>query len=81
MPQDINLAYCRACLKSVIQDVRRHDELADIHSAWVYKFTRGHWEFHYGDFYWHGSADNAAEARSAGWSAWLAKQGAEGYVS
>ena len=48
--------------------------------AWVWHFHRDHWEFHGPDgFYWHGSADNAYDARAHGWSAWLRKEGAEGY--
>jgi len=51
-----------------------------IKSAWVYKVGKDHWEFHFGSYYWHGSADNAYDARAKGWSAWLAKNGATGYA-
>jgi hypothetical protein len=48
--------------------------------AWVYKVGRDHWEFHGpDDYYWHGGACNAYEARYKGWCAWLRKEGAEGY--
>jgi hypothetical protein len=30
-------------------------------------------------FYWYGKADNAYEARSAGWKAWLKKEGCPEY--
>lgn len=44
--------------------------------AWVYHFHRDHWEFHGpNDFYWHGSAGTAYEARYKGWSSWLEKNG------
>ncbi len=73
-----NLAYCRASLQYVLTDVRLHDPAADVKAAWVHRSGRT-WEFIFGEFYWYSSADNAAEARAAGWSAWLRKQGAEGY--
>lgn len=42
------------------------------HGAWTYHVDRNHWEFHGPDeFYWHGRADNAADARAHGWNAWL----------
>ena|SRR5260370_23730972 len=76
---ELNRAYEAASLKAVLADVRRHDPAADVAAAWVYKASTGQWEFHFGDFYWYGSANSATEARAAGWSAWLTMQGAEGY--
>jgi hypothetical protein len=76
---NLNLAYTRAVLKSVTIDVLRHNPAANLKAAWVWEAGRDHWEFHYNDFYWHGRSHNASEAYSAGWTAWLTKQGAEGY--
>ena len=46
--------------------------------AWVYCFGRDHWEFHGpDDYYWHGSASNAADARYKGWMAYLRSKGVE----
>ena len=44
--------------------------------AWVWNAGRDHWEFHGPeDFYWHGGASNAFEARYKGWMTWLKSQG------
>lgn len=79
MARDANLIYCRAVLKSTIQDVRRFAPTVNTWVAWVNNFQRDQWEFHFQTFYWHGRADNAYEARSAGWQAWLKKQGCPEY--
>jgi len=76
-----NTSLTRFVLQQVIADVRKHDPEIKVSDAWVYKCGRDHWEFHFGKFYWHGSADNAYEARSAGWSAYLRKQGAPEYAA
>lgn len=48
---------------------------AERKDVWVYKFMDDHWEFHGPNgFYWHGSADNAYDARAKGWQAWEAAQ-------
>lgn len=43
--------------------------------GWVWCAGRDHWEFHGPDFYWHGSAGNAYDARYKGWCAWLKQNG------
>ena len=70
----------RDLLALVIADLRKWDADIKLREAWVYKVGKAHWEFHYGEFYWHGSAYNAYEARANGWAAYMAKQGVEGYV-
>lgn len=75
---DINTIFCREMLKSVMIDVRKHTTVEERKSAWVYCTQRhggnNQFEFHGpNDFYWHGRADNAANARAKGWEAWLAK--------
>jgi hypothetical protein len=69
----------REVLRLVIGDVRKHVPDVKLKDAWVWKSDRDHWEFHYGDYYWHGAAENAYEARSNGWSAYMRKLGIEGY--
>jgi hypothetical protein len=75
-----NTAFNREHLKRVLDDVRAYrkstgDRLAfKLTDAWVYKVGRDHWEFRFGKFYWHGSANNGHEARAKGWCAWLAAQ-------
>jgi hypothetical protein len=45
------------------------------HDAWTTNVGRDHWEFHGPEnFYWHGRADNANDARAKGWNAWLKKE-------
>ena len=71
----------REVLKQVLDEVRAHrkstgDRFAfKLTDAWVYKVGTDHWEFHFGMFYWHGSADNGCEARAKGWRAWLVAGG------
>lgn len=74
-----DVEFCRLLLKLVLGDVRKHDSSVRPLDAWVWKFSSNHWEFHYGEFYWHGSASNAYEARCNGWTLWLARVGASGY--
>lgn len=82
---DINITFSRQMLKQVHADVRAAlAKLAVEHirpdlvranlmtAAWTYNCGRDHWEFHGpDDFYWHGRASNAYEARYKGWMAWL----------
>ena len=69
---DINAAFTRAVLSSVLPIVKKVTTPAERKEAWVYNHGRSHWEFHGPEeFYWHGTADNAADARSKGWYAWL----------
>jgi hypothetical protein len=69
-----DLSFCRTILKATLEEVRAAGLPQDkIKSAWVWK-TFNQWEFHFGDFYWWGKAENAYDARDKGWSAWLAQQ-------
>ena len=77
MNQDI--CFSRAELRLVLADVIRHDAAVRIKDAWVWRAGKDHYEFHFGSFYWHGRADNAYDARSRGWAAWLAQAGVDGY--
>lgn len=77
MTTDINTIFCRELLKGVMVDVRKHTTAAERRAAWVYCTIRhagkNEFEFHGpNEFYWHGRADSAADARQKGWSAWLA---------
>ena len=71
--------YTRSMLASITPDVRQHVAGVKLRDAWVYRVGKGHWEFHFREFYWHGSADDAFEARFKGWDAYLRKIGAPGY--
>lgn len=71
-----NTAFCRSMLRYTMETVKRFTTAAQRKDAWVYKTGRQSWEFHGPDeFYWYGTADNAADARSQGWEAWLRRQG------
>jgi hypothetical protein len=71
---DINIDFCRTFLALVMTDVKQVTTTQERKDAWVYKCMKNHWEFHGpNEFYWHGSADNAYDARAKGWSAFLAK--------
>lgn len=63
--------FTRHLLSLTHADVRKAIPGVTVMEAWVHNFDRDHWEFHYRDFYWHGSADDAYDARSKGWSAYL----------
>ena len=69
----------RVLYAQIIPDVRKNVPNVRLRDAWVWKAGKDHWEFHYRDFYWHGSASGAYEARYMGWSAYLESVGAEGY--
>ena len=64
----------------VVADVRAHDPGIRVREAWVWCAGLGHWEFHFHDFFWHGRASGAYDARMRGWSAWLAREGVTGYA-
>lgn len=77
---DINIDFCRAMLREVQKDVKTHAPAVKLRDAWVYNTGRDHWEFHGPDeFYWHGSASNAYEARYKGWCGWLRHKGVPDY--
>ena len=68
---DINLAFTRLLLKGTMEVIKPLTTVAERKAAWVYHYGRGHWEFRGPDgFHWHGSADNAYDARHKGWEAW-----------
>lgn len=72
MSENINVTFCRSMLALVMADVKPLTTPAERKDAWVYRCMRNHWEFHGPDsFYWHGSADNAYDARQKGWSRWF----------
>ena len=70
---------CRLVLREVTADMRKHLPAIKLKDAWVWECGKDHWEFHYKDFYWQCTADNAYEARSKGYSALLSQAGIEGY--
>ena len=75
---DINVLFTRRLLSMAHALVKKHYPQIDLRTkdAWVYRYGRSQWEFHGpADFYWHGNADNAYEARYKGWMAWLAERG------
>ena len=73
---NINVTFTRMLLSQAHELVKLHFPKTNLRSAWVYHYNRDHWEFHGPDeFYWHGSAGTAYEARYKGWMAWLAKKG------
>jgi hypothetical protein len=76
---DINTSFTRSELAVVIADVRKYLPNVRLREAWVYKVGKDHWEFHFADYYWHGSADNAYDARTRGWTAYLRKIGVADY--
>lgn len=59
--------------REIAADVRRYDPTIKLRDAWVWCAGRDHWEFHFGDFYWHGSAGGAYDARAKGWEAYLVR--------
>lgn len=73
----INTIFTRSLLASVHADVKKFSPQTHLRKeAWVWCAGRDHWEFHGPDeFYWHGSAGDAYDARAKGWMAWMAKNG------
>ena len=76
---NINIEFSRLILSSVRVALLQHFPANKIiKDAWVYRFGKGHWEFHGPEsFYWHGQADNAYDARAKGWMAWLHQKGVD----
>jgi len=74
---NIDLAFSRALLAQAHTAVKEAYPAINLREdAWVWKAGRDHWEFHGPqDYYWHGRASNAFEARYAGWMAWLKSKG------
>lgn len=73
---DVNVDICRSLLSEIHKEVKAFNAKINLKKdAWVYSFGRT-WEFHGPDeFYWHGRAANAYDARYKGWSAYLEKKG------
>lgn len=66
-----NHEFCRLLLKVTRRDLTPKQREA-IKGSWSYMLSDGHGEWHGpDDFYWHGSADCAYDARAKGISAWL----------
>jgi hypothetical protein len=74
---DIDIAFCRSLLKLGAAEVKKHfPDIRTRKDAWVWDAGRDNWEFHGpDDYYWHGRAGNAYEARYKGWMAWLEHKG------
>lgn len=77
---NIDISFGRALLAQVKPDVEDAGKRIT-KDAWVWCAGRDHWEFHGPDnYYWHGRAGNAYEARYKGWSAWLGSKGNQKYA-
>jgi hypothetical protein len=73
--------FCRLLLQQVKPDIEKHTTVEERQAAWVYDTGRKHHEFHGPDnFYWHGHACCAWEAKYQGWTAYLKHIGAEDYT-
>jgi hypothetical protein len=58
--------------------IKHYPTIRPYKDGWTYKTGRSQWEFHGpGNFYWHGRASNAYDARYKGWMAWLEKRGVD----
>lgn len=75
----IDTLFGRALLAQGHKAVKEHFPEINLRAAaWVWCAGRNHWEFHGpSDFYWHGNAGNAFEARYKGWMAWLHHKGVD----
>jgi hypothetical protein len=73
---DVDVIFTRSLLSQANKLVKQHFPTVDLRDAWVWRSGRQTFEFHGpNDFYWHGRAHNAYEARYHGWMAWLAHKG------
>lgn len=74
---NIDIDFCRHLLAQGHKLVKASFPAINLRKdAWVWHFHRDNWEFHGPDeFYWHGRASNAFEARYKGWMAWLQEKG------
>jgi hypothetical protein len=75
--QTVDIAFCRHLLGQGLADLKKFaPHIRPMKDGWVWSAGRDHWEFHGpGEYYWHGRAGNAYEARYKGWMAWLKAQG------
>lgn len=77
----------RALYAEIVRDVRKWKTDVKLRDAYVMKVGRDHWEFRYAEpssasnnftkqpeFYWHGRAGSAFDARARGWTAWLERE-------
>lgn len=77
---DVNIDFCKALLAALVEEFRQDfPHIGTKRDGWVILAGfHNHWEFHgtgpAKDFYWHGHADNAYDARYKGWSAWAEQQ-------
>lgn len=69
----IDVTFCRSLLSEVRKEIKvSYPHIRTNKDAWVWCAGRDHWEFHGpGEYYWHGRAGNAYDARYKGWMAWL----------
>lgn len=69
----LNVVFCRKLMQLAHRDVKAAAPHINLRTAaWVWKDGRQCWEFHGPqNFYWHGRADNAYDARAKGWNKWL----------
>lgn len=74
MNEKSEISFSRLLLSAVMREVSKATSADERKAARVRRFHGSSWEF-WGpkDFYWHGRADNAYEARANGWQAWLDK--------
>jgi hypothetical protein len=74
-----DIAFSRALLGEAHTAVKQFAPKTKLRDAWVWHAGRDHWEFHGpNNFYWHGRAGNAYDARFNGWIAWLAQHNSAG---
>lgn len=77
---DPNVEFCKLMLSALVEEFRQDfPHIGTKRDAWTINAGfHDHWEFHgtgpAKDFYWHGHADNAIEARYKGWMAWAEQQ-------
>jgi hypothetical protein len=73
----LDIAFSRALLSEGHKAVKAVFPTINLgKDAWVWCAGRDHWEFHGPEnYYWHGSAGNAFDARYKGWMAWLRSKG------
>lgn len=77
---DMNVSFCRLLLSALVEEFRAEfPHIRVTKHAWVINAGfRDHWEFHAespaGEYYWHGHADNAYDARYKGWIAWRERE-------
>jgi hypothetical protein len=65
--------FCRGQLAETLKEVRVYLSPKEIKEAWGYRPAsfKDTVEFHFRDFYWHGSGCCIAIAKAEGWDAWL----------